>query len=243
DRLDVRRVAVVVAAVGLGIDVDARTRVGGEPVGGGGVLSRLADRAPTSPQLLGSGEGRGVGGRLHPAPGVEAVARGGGQADQGVAVLPPAATSAPRGVPNSARSCHMRRMVARSRHSGDAAARHAVFIGRAPVPAESFDPQSLCETRSDADRLTIRRRRGHSPPERIWTYPLAPVSAGSRPYCPATKPHVVPGTHRPPLQTSPPVQLFPSEQGAALLVWTQPVAELQVSSVHTFPSSQLCAGP
>src|SRR5439155_1449397 len=38
-------------------------------------------------------------------------------------------------------------------------------------------------------------------------------------------------------------QLFPSEQGAALLVWTQPVAELQVSSVHTFPSSQLSAGP
>jgi len=38
-----------------------------------------------------------------------------------------------------------------------------VFIGRAPVPAKSFDPQSLCETRSDADRLTIRRRRpaGH----------------------------------------------------------------------------------
>jgi len=81
------------------------------------------------------------------------------------------------------------------------------------------------------------------PPEWIWTYPLAPVSAGSRPYCPATKPHVVPGTHRPPLQTSPPVQLFPSEQGAALLVWTQPVAELQVSSVHTFPSSQLGDAP
>jgi len=44
-----------------------------------------------------------------------------------------------------------------------------VFVGRAPVPvpAESFDPQSLCETRSDADRLTIRRRRpaGHS----SWT--------------------------------------------------------------------------
>ena len=28
-----------------------------------------------------------------------------------------------------------------------------------------------------------------------------------------------------------------------MLVWAQPVAELQVSSVHTFPSSQLSAGP
>ena len=68
------------------------------------------------------------------------------------------------GVPNSAP------IVSRATHGvhargtpGDAAARDAVFIGRAPVPAESFDPQSLCETRSDADRLTIRRRRpaGH----------------------------------------------------------------------------------
>jgi len=117
--------------------------------------------------------------------------------------------SGPRGAwPSSRRRRGPIRWVCRTRHDrvtcggwshargtpGDAAARDAVFIGRAPVPAESFDPQSLCETRSDADRLTIRRRRGHSPPERIWTYPLAPVSAGSRPYCPATKPHVVPGS-------------------------------------------------
>jgi len=59
------------------------------------------------------------------------------------------------GVPNSAP------IVSRAAHGGhargtpgDAAARDAVFIGRAPVPAESFR-QSLCETRSDADRLTI----------------------------------------------------------------------------------------
>jgi len=100
----------------------------------------------------------------------------------------------PMGVPNSARSCHVRRMAARSRHSGGCG-RPGRGVHRAGAgAAESFDPQSLCETRSDADRLTIRRRRGHSPPERIWTYPLAPVSAGSRPYCPATKPHVVPGS-------------------------------------------------
>jgi len=61
----------------------------------------------------------------------------------------------PMGVPNSAP------IVSRAAHGGhargtpgDAAARDAVFIGRAPVPAESFR-QSLCETRSDADRLTI----------------------------------------------------------------------------------------
>ena len=73
--------------------------------------------------------------------------------------------------------------------------------------------------------------------------PAIPVAAGSGPYCPATKPHVVPGAHRPPLQTSPTVQLFPSEQGMVLLVWTQPVAGWQVSSVQAFPSSQLSAGP
>src|SRR2546425_8341278 len=65
----------------------------------------------------------------------------------------------PMGVPNSAP------IVSRAAHGGhargtpgDAVAVDAVFIGRAPVPAESFR-QSLCETRSDADRLTIRRRR------------------------------------------------------------------------------------
>jgi len=53
-----------------------------------------------------------------------------------------------------------------------------VFIGRAPVPAESFR-QSLCETRSDADRLTIRRRRpaGH-PASRMPSATSA--SAGAR---------------------------------------------------------------
>src|SRR5437016_5806071 len=76
----------------------------------------------------------------------------------------------------------------------EADARDAGLRWRARLPAESLIVQSLCETRSGADSLTIRRRSGHSPPERIWTYPLAPVSAGSRPYCPVTKPHVVPGS-------------------------------------------------
>ena len=54
---------------------------------------------------------------------------------------------------------------------------------------------------------------------------------------------VAPPTHLPPLQTSPTVQAFPSEQGAVLLVWTHPVAGWQESSVHTLPSSQVGGGP
>src|SRR5262245_14132181 len=42
---------------------------------------------------------------------------------------------------------------------------------------------------------------------------------------------------------SPVVQAFPSLQGAVLLVLTQPVAGLQLSSVQTLPSLQLGAGP
>ena len=105
---------------------------------------------------------------------------------------------------------------------------------------------------SDLDpHLQERSASGISPSLPLWTPTPGvdldlPASSGLgrfQPYCPATKPHVVPETHRPPLQTSPTVQLFPSEQAAVLLVWTQPVAELQVSSVQAFPSSQLSAGP
>jgi hypothetical protein len=46
----------------------------------------------------------------------------------------------------------------------------------------------------------------------------------------------------PPLQTSPVVHRLPSLQGLELATCWQPDAELQLSSVHTFPSSQL-AGP
>src|SRR5207244_13316442 len=71
----------------------------------------------------------------------------------------------PMGVPNSAP------IVSRAAHGGhargtpgDAAARDAVFIGRAPGPAESFR-QSLGETRSDADRLTIAFGAGQGTPQ------------------------------------------------------------------------------
>jgi len=39
---------------------------------------------------------------------------------------------------------------------------------------------------------------GHQPPGLDLDLPAIPVASGSGPYCPATKPHVVPGTHRPP---------------------------------------------
>ena len=47
----------------------------------------------------------------------------------------------------------------------------------------------------------------------------------------------------PAAQVSVCVQAFPSLQGAALLAWTQPLAGLQKSSVHGFPSSQSRGGP
>src|SRR5207247_5347080 len=52
-----------------------------------------------------------------------------------------------------------------------------------------------------------------------------------------------PPTHFPPLHVSLVVQALPSLHGAVLFVWTQPVAGSQLSVVHTFPSSQLGAGP
>src|SRR5205809_500697 len=52
-----------------------------------------------------------------------------------------------------------------------------------------------------------------------------------------------PPTHVPPLHVSFVVQASPSLHGAVLFVWTQPVAGLQLSVVHMFPSSQLGAGP
>jgi hypothetical protein len=45
-------------------------------------------------------------------------------------------------------------------------------------------------------------------------------------------------THAPPAQVSTCVQAFPSVQGPVLLVWTHPVAVLQLSSVQTSSSSQ-----
>src|SRR5262249_52864233 len=52
-----------------------------------------------------------------------------------------------------------------------------------------------------------------------------------------------PPTQLPLLHVSPVVQALPSSHGDSLLVCTQPTPGLQLSSVHTFPSSQLAGGP
>jgi hypothetical protein len=52
-----------------------------------------------------------------------------------------------------------------------------------------------------------------------------------------------PGPQLPPLQVSPVVQALPSEHGAVLLTYSQPVCGLQLSSVQTLPSLQFGAGP
>ena len=52
-----------------------------------------------------------------------------------------------------------------------------------------------------------------------------------------------PGEQLPPLHVSFVVHASPSSHGALLLVWTHPVAGLQLSSVQTFPSLQFGAGP
>src|SRR5262245_18173978 len=60
---------------------------------------------------------------------------------------------------------------------------------------------------------------------------------------PSSQLGVGPGTQLPPAQVSFSVQLSLSLQGAELLVWVQPEAVLQPSSVHGLPSLQLGAGP
>lgn len=52
-----------------------------------------------------------------------------------------------------------------------------------------------------------------------------------------------PGMQLPPEHTSLTEQAFPSMHGPVLLTWTQPIAGLQLSSVHPFPSSQFGGGP
>ena len=52
-----------------------------------------------------------------------------------------------------------------------------------------------------------------------------------------------PPWQEPPRQASSHVEALPSSQLAVLLVKTQPVAELQLSAVQTFPSSQFFAEP
>src|SRR6266849_1679369 len=77
----------------------------------------------------------------------------------------------------------------------------------------------------------------------MWVHPLAGLQASVVQTFPSSQLGAGPPTQVPPLQVSLVVQAFPSLQGLELLVCTQPVAGLQLSSVQTFPSSQLGAGP
>src|SRR5438034_599443 len=77
----------------------------------------------------------------------------------------------------------------------------------------------------------------------VWTQPVAGLQLSVVHTFPSSQLGAGPPTHVPPLHVSFVVQASPSLHGAVLFVWTQPVAGLQLSVVHTFPSSQLGAGP
>jgi len=71
---------------------------------------------------------------------------------------------------------------------------------------------------------------------RVWfvlTQPLAGLQVSSVHWLPSLQSGAAPGTHEPaPSHTSSRVQALPSEQGRVWFVLTQPLAGLQVSSVH-----------
>jgi len=77
-----------------------------------------------------------------------------------------------------------------------------------------------------------------------WTQPVAGSQLSSVQTLPSSQLGAGPPTQAPAEQVSPVVHASPSLQCAVLLTWVQPVAESQLSSVHTFPSSpQMRAGP
>jgi hypothetical protein len=77
----------------------------------------------------------------------------------------------------------------------------------------------------------------------VWTQPVAGLHESSVHTLPSLQFGGTPPTQLPPEQVSFVVQALPSSHDAVLLVWTQPVAGSQVSSVQTFPSSQFGAAP
>src|SRR6185436_12220926 len=77
----------------------------------------------------------------------------------------------------------------------------------------------------------------------VWTQPAPGSHESSVQTLLSSQPVAEPGLQTPRAQTSPSVQALPSEQGAVLFVWTQPVPGSQESSVQTLLSSQLVAEP
>jgi hypothetical protein len=77
----------------------------------------------------------------------------------------------------------------------------------------------------------------------VYTQPAVGLQLSSVHTLPSLQFRCGPPTHAPPAQVSPVVQAFWSLHDAVLLVCTQPLAELQLSSVHTLPSSQFRGAP
>ena len=74
-----------------------------------------------------------------------------------------------------------------------------------------------------------------------FTQPLAGLQESSVHTLPSSQLGADPPTQEPAAQVSVVVQASPSSQGEVLFAFTQPLAGLQESSVHTLPSSQLGA--
>jgi len=77
----------------------------------------------------------------------------------------------------------------------------------------------------------------------VKTQPLLASQLSLVQTLPSLQAMTAPALQVPAAQTSPPVQTLPSLQEAVLLLWVQPLAALQLSSVQTLPSSQLIVWP
>src|SRR2546427_144718 len=77
----------------------------------------------------------------------------------------------------------------------------------------------------------------------LWKQPEAGLQLSSVQGLPSSQLGAGPPTQLPPPQASPVVQALPSSQGRVLLLWKQPEAGLQPSSVQGLPSLQLAGGP
>jgi hypothetical protein len=76
-----------------------------------------------------------------------------------------------------------------------------------------------------------------------FTQPLAALHESSVHTLPSLQFGAVPAWHDPPPHTSAPLQALPSEHETVFGAFTQPLAGLHVSSVHTLPSLQFGAVP
>ncbi len=83
----------------------------------------------------------------------------------------------------------------------------------------------------------------HGPGTLAWAHPVAGMHESAVHTFASSQLGAGPPTHTPAAQASPVVHALPSLHGAVLFACWQPEAGLHESVVHTFPSSQLGAGP